>query len=77
MKIQHIKILIKCSLEIIQNVTLKRKKLSSGLLPSRFCSLHLRKLRDGGGNVFMILYLWFYLFITIVMLLSIIMRVLH
>ena len=28
MKIQHIKILIKCYLEIIQNVTLKRKKLS-------------------------------------------------
>ena len=77
MKIQHIKILIKCYLEIIQNVTLKRKKLSSGLLPSRFCSLHLRKLTDGGGNIFMILYLWFYLFITIVMLLSIMMRVLH
>lgn len=28
MKIQHIKIPIKCYLEIIQNVTLKRKKLS-------------------------------------------------
>ena len=28
MKIQHIKILIKCYLQSIQNVTLKRKKLS-------------------------------------------------
>ena len=32
---------------------LREKNLVCGLLPSRFCSLHLRKLRDGGGNVFM------------------------
>ena len=36
---------------------LRKKDLVPGLLPSRFCSLHLRKLGDGGGNVFMILYL--------------------
>ena len=56
---------------------LREKNLVCGLLPSRFCPLHFRKLRDGGGNVFMISYLWFYLFITMVMLLSIVMRVLH
>ena len=53
---------------------LKEKNLVCGLLPlfSAF-----KKIWRWGGNVFMILYLWFYLFITMVMLLSTMMRVLH